>query len=166
MAEPDGEMEKFFNHIIEVTSHSSDQVLIKRTSDELINVLTRDFKRNIKIAADRGHNQAYICIYEVDAKYRDILPIDKFIHMNDHMRGKFAEFGLEPVVDRLRKIFQPFQLDIQRSSVASSSEEIPDMQIVILSLSWPSRKMKPAAVVVPAPPAAPTPQGPLINFDT
>jgi hypothetical protein len=149
-SENENEMDKFFTQIVELTDNSSNAMILKNVSDRVFEIITRDFKKNIQIAAMRGFNEAYICLYDVNARYKGTIPIDCFIHMSEHTRTKFEEFKLEPVVDRLRKFLAPFHLEIRfidsvpsdtstENILAGDTPAVEPLQVVAIVVTWPRK---------------------------
>ena len=92
----------------------------------------------------RGFTQAYLCVYETNAKYRDYIPIDAFIHMSPNMQELFKRAHIEPVMDRVRKILQPFSVEIQvvepPVSELESDESDEKIKLVAIIARWPRRQ--------------------------
>ena len=103
----------FYNFIVELTKYSTTGNLLKMDSDVILNVILKDYRKNLQVAASKGFNKAYICIYEIGAKYKNIIPIDEYIRPSDSMKEKFEKFKIEPVVDRVKKALAPFNVEVK-----------------------------------------------------
>jgi hypothetical protein len=162
-------MEKFFNQIVTLTNHSMNDIMLKKASDLIYNTIMNGFQKNIQLAAMRGYTHAYLCIYEINAKCKDYIPIDSFIHMNEHMTERFKESHIESVMDRIRKKLMPFIVNVDTveheiQSYPNDGLESPDtgggmepesdhdhdggvtsekITIVIISVQWPKAVNKP-----------------------
>lgn len=145
------DMEQFFNQIVELTDNSSSSLTLKKISDSIIDLVTKDCKKNIQIAALRGFNEAYLCLYDVNAKYKGCVPIDCFIHMSEHTRAKFEEHKIEPVMDRLRRLLLPFRVEVRFIDMTVPGVEPPEavvlkdfngdpIQVVAIVATWPKTK--------------------------
>ncbi len=157
-------MDKFFSQIVTLTNHSMDDIILKQASDAIYLTIIKGFKKNIQIAAMRGFTQAYLCVYETNAKYRDYIPIDAFIHMSPNMQELFKRAHIEPVMDRVRKTLLPFLVDIQvvepltpvpvsDSDVESDVESVTSVdekiKLIAIVAHWPRRKEQPNNNSVP-----------------
>lgn len=103
---------EFYNFIVNITKFSNCETLLRKDSQAIYDVITKDYKKNIQLAASRGLNKAFICIYEIGARYRGLIPIDAFVRMNDPMKEKFETFKMESVLDRIKKRLSPFVVDV------------------------------------------------------
>lgn len=104
---------EFFNSIVKITKNSGVSFILNKDSQTIFDVVTKNYKKNIRIAADRGLYKAYICIYEANAKYKGVIPIDSFIRMNTTMREKFTEYKIEPVMERVRNKLKYFTIEVK-----------------------------------------------------
>jgi hypothetical protein len=136
---------EFYNRIVNITKLAIPKKcseLLNRDADAVSDIILRDYKDNIEIAATHGRNLAYLCFYEVSAIFKDDVPLDYFIHMTEKIKSKFEEYSLEPVESRLRTRLQPFEL---RICSLSECEELKHLEceafrtapeMVVISVSW------------------------------
>jgi len=108
---PDPDNWKFFNSITELTKTSSENILIK-DSKVIYDLVLKGYKKNIQIAASHGLTQAFICIYEKDALYQDLIPIDNYIRMTNGFKDRMDEFKIQPVVERISRSLFPFTVEV------------------------------------------------------
>lgn len=111
MEDPDNE--KFFQYITELSDYSTDVKIINKDADIISDLITRDYKYNIQLAASCGLKQAYICIYEIAAKYKKMIPIDDFIRPRGNLQQKFEKYNIIPVMERIRQKLHPFKVEVK-----------------------------------------------------
>lgn len=102
----------FYNFIVGITRQSSQQNILARDVQTIANVIIKDYKKNVHLAAMRGLTKAYICIYEVGARYKGIIPIDELVRMTTTTREKLEAFKIEPVLSIVRKKLAPFFIGV------------------------------------------------------
>jgi hypothetical protein len=103
---------EFFNDIVNLTEYCTGAGIIKKDSDKIVEVILKNWKDNVRIAASRGLTKAYICIYESEARYDGIIPIDTFVRMTDEFRSKLESYKIDPVMERIKKKVRPFNVDV------------------------------------------------------
>jgi hypothetical protein len=144
------ENEEFYKFIVQLTKSSTGQGAFQRDCETVAKIILRDFRTNIQLAASKGRNVAYLCIYDRNAKYKETVPVHDYLSMPDHIKTKFQEFKMEPIVDRLKKNLQPFHLEIRPLRECLELDTyIPDLtklveklgvndelEIMIVSVSW------------------------------
>lgn len=103
------EQNQFYNFICELSSRSdiNSRDLLRKDSDAIYELITRDHRNNIKISAMHGNIYAYLCVYLPGAKYQNSIPIDQFIK-SDSMKQKLLTFGVRPVMERVQETLHPF----------------------------------------------------------
>jgi hypothetical protein len=142
---------KFFQHIVQLTKKASESNfgrVLEQDCSTLFELITRDYKNNIKIAALNGRNMAYICLYIKDAKYRHTIPIHDFLFMPEKIIQGFQEANLEHLSPKLRKELAPFVLHIRSLrectelhdcnfyKLFSVSEPSLTETVMVVSVSW------------------------------
>lgn len=106
-------MNEFYDYIVNITKTSGYQNILTKDSEIIMDAILNDYQENIKIAAAEGRNEAYIFIYEVNAKIKNI-SVDAYVRMNNpKVVEKFNEFKLEPVMERIQKKINPFKVEIR-----------------------------------------------------
>lgn len=106
-------MNEFYDYIVNITKTSGYQNILTKDSEIIMDAILNDYQENIKIAAAEGRNEAYIFIYEVNAKIKNI-SVDAYVRMNNpKVVEKFNEFKLEPVMERIQKKISPFKVEIR-----------------------------------------------------
>lgn len=107
-------MEEFYTTIVNITKTSGYLNILTKDSQTVYDVIMKDYKNNIKIAASEGRTEAYLCIYEASAKIKGLISIDAYVRMNNpKVVEKFEEFKLEPVIERIKKKINPFKVEIR-----------------------------------------------------
>jgi hypothetical protein len=104
----------FYNFIVGITKYSNCHNVLIRDSQTIYDVILKDYKKNIHLAAMRGLNKAYLCIYEIGARYKETIPIDAFVNMNDEMKEKFSTFKIEPILERIKRKLHPFIIEVKK----------------------------------------------------
>lgn len=102
----------FYNFIVNINVNQTKiEDVLKKDTDTIYNLISKDYKKNIQIAASNGFKHAYICIYESNAKHEGIIPIDNFIRLIN-MDEQYKQMNIETVMERLRKNLKPFKVDL------------------------------------------------------
>lgn len=141
---------EFYNHIVSITKLAIPKKcseVLNRDAETVLDLILKNYKENIEIAATYGKNSAYLCIYKAEARYQKNIPIDYFVHMPEKIKCKFEEYALEPVESRLRHKLQPFNVRICRLSDCSEfqtlwakpeHESLKELasEIIVISVSW------------------------------
>lgn len=125
---------EFYNFIVGITKYSNCENLLRKDSQSIFEVITKDYKKNIHLAASRGLNKAYICIYEISARYKGLIPIDAFIRPNELMKEKLETFNIESVVDKLKKKLYPFNIEIKNINESELQEDLNIPEITVDSI--------------------------------
>lgn len=128
-------MEDFHNFIVDLTKNSTAQSILQQDVQAVFDIIMKDCKKNIQLAAQRGLNYAYLCIYEPGARYKGMIPIDALIRMNSVMRTKLEEFRIDPVMSKLRKQLHPFRVESKVLAESDLKKEyLPDPARVVDSI--------------------------------
>lgn len=104
---------EFYNFIIGVTKYYNSESSLRKDCQSIFDLIIKDYKKNIHLAASKGLNEAYICIYEIGANYKDSIPIDEFIRMTPNIIEKFETFKIEPIIDKIKKRLFPFIIEVK-----------------------------------------------------
>ena len=102
----------FYNYIVKLTKEANQDNVYVRDSDIIFKLIMKEFDLNIQNAAFKGFSKAYILIYEINARYQNIIPIDVYIRMTDEMTEKFNKIKLKSVLDRIKETIYPFELEL------------------------------------------------------
>lgn len=133
---------KFYNFIVELTKSWTPEtaIILEKDGNEILNVITNEYRENIEIAAKNGKNMAYLCIYFRNARYKHMIPIHDYVEMSEKIGEKFKTLLLEPIIDRAKKILDPFVLNIRtlKECIEFQNYEFhkdaPD--VILISVSW------------------------------
>ena len=129
---------EFYNFIVGITKYSNCESILKKDSQEIFDVITKDYKKNIQLSATTGSNSSYICIYEASAKYKGLIPIDNFVRMTNSMEEKFNTFKIEPVLNKLKKRLHPFTVEVKNIHEIDKNVS-HDSNIICITVSWTPR---------------------------
>jgi hypothetical protein len=133
----DSDKQKFYEKIVKLTKIRADkEFILKCDSDNIVKIITRNYKNHIEIAALNGRNMAYLCFYKIDARIKNLIPIHDFINMSEKIRIKFEEYKLESIVDRLTKILYPFKLLIRNIQDCNELPKTEKNNIIVISVQW------------------------------
>lgn len=103
----------FYKYIVGLTKVSSCQNILIRDVQTIYELISSGYKKNIQNAASRGLTYAYLCMYEIGAKYKNHIPIDAHIRPNEQMKLKLLEYNIDSVIDKLKKTLSPFDVEIK-----------------------------------------------------
>jgi|GEM_PF-6501673 len=120
----------FYNFIVNLSTNYSIENILRKDSKTIINVILRDYRENIRAAATRGANEAYLCIYVANAKYKKIIPIDSYVRMTNLMLDNFNNFKIESIMETIEKKLHPFKVE------AKSLEE----NLIGITVKWGDNK--------------------------
>jgi hypothetical protein len=123
------ENDDFYKFVVELSSIDHSRKHLDETSDRLAIMIARNYKKNILIAANKGLDKAYLCVYKTDTIIDEKILIDSFIRMDAEMILRFQEYKLEPVIDRIKRIIKPFVLHIEETKLANET-------IISIYTSW------------------------------
>ncbi len=117
----------FYKFVVELSSIDHNKRHLDETSEKLTNMIISNYKKNVLIAASKGYNKAYLCVYKTNTIINEKILIDSFIRMDDEMKTKFREYNLETVLDRINRKIKPFT-----ASVSDSGNDIISIYVTWL----------------------------------
>jgi hypothetical protein len=147
--------EEFYAYIANLSNISVESKILNKDSDAITEFILRDWGKHVEYAAASGLTKAYICIYEIGAKYNHVIPMDEHIRPTGKFIDKFTEYNIIPVCERIRKIVKPFVLSVEllsREDVAKMTDkeekeimvsEVDDKKeknIVALTIMWEKKE--------------------------
>jgi hypothetical protein len=141
--------QQFFSFIVNLSAVQSAKIptpeskILEQDCTTLLELITRNYRDNIHIAASHGRKIAYLCVYLKEAKYQSTIPIHDLIDMPERLTEIFAHDGIESLLSRLRKFLAPFSVSVRR---LQECEELRGCnfyqhlsqypEVMVVSVSW------------------------------
>lgn len=108
---------EFYNFITTIPKISNTEnsllTILKKDTETIYDLIINDYRTNIQLAAFQDLKYAYLCIYDINAKHKNIIPIDNFIRINPTMQEQLNLFQIISIITRLEKKLHPFKVEIQ-----------------------------------------------------
>ena len=130
-AEPPKPMKEFYNHVVALTKRRNDPELLRKATDEVFQRIIEGHDRNIEIAAMNTRTSAFLFAYAPDAEYRGNIRLHDIIHPSEGAIQICLNNKIEPILDRLRNMFAPFEVH-----VSSVTDDAIEVTLNTISVSW------------------------------
>lgn len=124
-------MKDFYNHVVALTKRRNDPELLRKATDEVFNRIIEDHESNIEIAAMNTRTSAFLFVYAPDAEYRGHIRLHDIIHPPEGALRICVDNKIEPILDRLRNMFAPFEVH-----VSAVTDDTVGVTLNTISVSW------------------------------
>lgn len=104
--------QEFYNIIVGIADNAVIENIIKKDADIIFNLIIKNYKNNIQTAALKGFKKSHIFMYNINAKYNELIPVDKYIRMNEQMRLNFERYEIDTIINKVQKRLSPFKIEI------------------------------------------------------
>ena len=101
-------MHNLLNAVVRLTKTKSDHHY--NCVETLAGKILQSTEETIKTAALSGQTKAYIFVYALGSKFKEI-PIYDYLFPNEQLTAKLTELKLESVFHMVRKYFEPFEVE-------------------------------------------------------
>lgn len=129
--DPPKPMKEFYNHVVALTKRRNDPELLRKATDEVFQRIIDGHERNIEIAAMNTRTSAFLFAYAPDAEYRGNIRLHDIIHPSEGAIQICLNNKIEPILDRLRNMFAPFEVH-----VSTVNDDAIGVTLNTISVSW------------------------------
>jgi hypothetical protein len=107
-------MEQLFRRAVSISNANpnNQKEILSKHVNEIMELMCIDYGPNIMTAASNGSKRALIAIYQVDAKYRNVMPIHDMLFPSASLATKYKTFAIKNLLLCLEEKFSPFGITI------------------------------------------------------